>query len=99
MQSSRPRGDNLQIEQEDIPHLAQFFDSVELYLNAMKLNSGQQTDVRKQSSVAEGMNKCLTIWIERDTSAATYTALIGMLVKLNKLEITDKVLRYLASKN
>ncbi len=85
------------IQQKDIPYLASHFDNVELYVDAMELNRGEQNDVRKCADTHEAMIKCLKIWKGKKLSEVTFRILLEMLVKLNKEEIASKVCQYLVS--
>ncbi len=84
-----------EVQQKDVPYLAASFDNVELYVDAMELSSGEQSDVRKMESNHVAMIKCLNIWKRKKLSQATFRALLDMLVNLRKITITDQVCQYL----
>ncbi|XP_064391958.1 uncharacterized protein LOC135339662 isoform X4 [Halichondria panicea] len=86
---------NRQVQQEDVSYLAPCFDNVELYVDAMKLNPGEQSDVQLKKSNRLAMIECLKIWRGKQRSQATFRALLEMLVKLRKGEIADLVCQYL----
>ncbi len=86
-----------EIQQEDVSYLAPCFDNVELYVDAMKLTPGEQSNVqlKKIESNHLAMIECLKIWRGKQRSQATFRALLEMLVKLRKGEIADLVCQYL----
>ncbi len=84
-----------EIQQIDVPYLAASFDSVEVYVDAMELSSGEQSDVRKMESNHIAMIRCLNIWKSKKLSQATFRALLEMLVQLKKEAIADHVCQYL----
>ncbi len=93
---------NCEIRDDDITLLAKHFDKIELYPNLMNLNSAEKDDVlitlhRNGSQMA--MIKCLSLWKGRDSFKATYTALLEILLRLEKGEIANNVCLYLAKKN
>ncbi len=63
-----------EVQQKDVPYLAASFDNVELYVDAMELSSGEQSDVRKMESNHVAMIKCLNIWKRKKLSQATFGA-------------------------
>ncbi|XP_064391858.1 uncharacterized protein LOC135339631 isoform X4 [Halichondria panicea] len=88
---------NREIQQEDVPFLALYFDNVEFYVDAMKLTPGEQSDVqlKRIESNHLAMIKCLKIWRGKQRSQATFRALLEMLVLLKKEKIADQVCQYL----
>ena len=77
--------------------LAEFFDNVEFYLDALELNEGEQTDVKQKAHVdgtQAGMNKALKLWHKRETSKATYATLISIVRSLKKEEVAEKIEQY-----
>ena len=88
---------NGEIQQKDISYLAACFDNVELYVDALELTPGEQTDVRlkKIDSNHLAMIECLKIWKRRKPSQATFRALLEMLVEMKKEAIAAQVLSVL----
>ncbi len=88
---------NREIQQEDVPCLAAYFDNVEFYVDAMNLTTSEQSDVRLKRIESNhlAMIKCLNIWKNKKLSQATFRALLEMLVKLRKEAIADEVCQYL----
>ncbi len=85
------------IQQKDVSYLALNYDNVELYVDAMELTPGEQSDVRlkKIESNHLAMIECLKIWKSKKPSQATFRALLEMLVKMKKWEIAAQVCQYI----
>ncbi|XP_064398622.1 uncharacterized protein LOC135345186 isoform X4 [Halichondria panicea] len=93
---------NCEIGHGDIPLLAKYFDKIELYPKLMNLTPAEEQDVvntlhARGSQVA--MIKCLSLWKGHDLFKAKYTALLEVLLRLEKGEIANNVCLYLAAKN
>ncbi len=86
---------NREIHQKDISYLAVSFDNVELYVDAMELSPGEQTDVHRKPNTRVAMIECLKIWKRKKLSQATFRALLEMLVKLKKETIANKICQYI----
>ena len=86
---------NREIQQKDIPYLAVSFDNVELYVDAMELSPGEQTDVHRKPHTHIAMIECLRIWKRKKLSQATFWALLEMLVKLKKETIANQICQYI----
>ncbi len=84
-----------EIQQKDVPYLAAYFDNVELYVDAMELTPGEQTDVNRKPNTHIAMIECLRLWKAKKPEQATFRTLLEMLVKLRKEEIAVKVCQYL----
>ena len=87
-----------EIGQCDVPYLAGYFDDVELYLDCFGLTPGEQTTVneKKHSSGNHvAMIKCLTIWRTTNPKAATFRALLEIVLGLQKGEIARQICQYL----
>ena len=85
-----------EIQQADIPYLAGCFDSVDPYPDLLKLTGGEKTDVMKTESVSGtqvAMIKCLSLWKSHNPWSATYKALLGIMLRLGKIEEASKVLK------
>ncbi len=91
-----------EIEQDDLAPVAMHFDDVELYLNPLKLNGNEQTDVRTSAHVSKSNQvaviNCLSIWRCHEPCEATFRALIRILLDLRKEEIATKIFQYLNGK-
>ena len=93
---------NREITQEDLAPVAMHFDTVELYLNPLKLNENEQVDVRTSGHVSSSNQiaviNCLSIWRGHKPSEATFRALIRILWDLRKEEIVTNICQYLKKK-
>ena len=93
---------NFQIQEEDIFKLSAYFDNVESYLVHLGLSPSQQTDIKdlafrtKDTQIA--MSEALKLWREPNPYAATYRALVEVLLDLGKGTVAVNVCTYLSSK-
>ena len=86
-----------EIEEKDIPYLAQHFDNVELYLRVFELTTAEQANVRRMVHVHGNqiaMAECLSLWRRHNPSTATLRALLDILLRLRKEEIASKICDY-----
>ncbi len=97
------RVDTVQLDQvipdNTIPVIADYFHNVELCSQAMGLSPSTQRDVTNAIIIYDectAMEKCLSLWKQRDPFKATYRALLELLLRLNKTEEAAKVCQYLA---
>ncbi|XP_064388252.1 uncharacterized protein LOC135336416 isoform X2 [Halichondria panicea] len=94
---------NREITQEDLAPVAMHFDTVELYLNPLKLNGNEQVDVRTSGHVSSSNQvaviNCLSIWRGHKPSEATFRALIRILWDLRKEKIVTNICQYLEKKD
>ncbi len=86
-----------EIQQEDIPILAAYFDHVEHYVDVMELTPGEHHDVRRKgfNSNHLAMIECMKIWKRKMRSQATFKVLLKMLVMLKKEAIANQICQYL----
>ena len=92
---------NREIGNPDFPYLAIYFDDVDIYSNAMRLAPAEQADVNRvyhSEGTQAAMMKCLKIWKQRNSSRATYRALLDILLRLEKEETADKICQQLAQR-
>ncbi len=71
-----------EIQQKDVSYLAACFDNVELYVDALELTPGEQTDVRLKkidSITTYSYDQVFEIWKRKKPSQATFRALLEML--------------------
>ena len=89
---------NSEIEVTDFPCLAENFDDVTIYSNAMGLTRAEQANVNV-SCLREGtqaaMRKCLHFWKTHNPYEATYRTLLELLLKLRKERIADEICQHL----
>ncbi len=88
-----------EIKQEDLACIAGIFDDVEFYLDVLRLESSEKTDVRNltRHGTHVAMNACLSIWKNHDTSSATYKALLDIILRLGKEAIAEKLCGYISN--
>ena len=89
------------IKEKDIIKLSSYFDNVENYLVHLELNPSQQTDIKNlvhTRGTQIAMSEALKLWRERNPFAATYRALVEVLLDLEKGRVAVDVCSYLSSK-
>ncbi len=89
---------NSEIVGSDIPNLANYFDGVVIYSCTMGLKPSELADVEDLSyrkGIQIAMTKCLILWKRHDPVAATYKALLELLLRLSKEEIADQICPHL----
>ncbi len=88
---------NNQIETKEFVILADYFDSVRKYPVALGLTASQQADVRLlqvSDDTQTAMMECLSLWQRSNGSAATYRALVKLLLRMRKYDIANKVFKH-----
>ena len=88
------------IRQEDINKIADLFDEVEMYLDKLGLLPAQQTDVKDiayRHSTALAMTKALKLWRQPDPYAATFRALVEILLDLRRGDVAVRVCQYITA--
>ena len=90
---------DLIIEQQDIHHLAQFFDDVELYIDIFRVPPGEKVDLRKMASFGNRwmIEQSLLTWRAHNPSKATFKLLLCILMTLKKTEVAYQVCLYLST--
>ena len=86
------------IRQEDINKIAGLFDEVETYLDKLGLLPAQQTDVKDTAyrhGTALAMTKALKLWCQPDPYAATFQALLEILLDLRRGDVAVRVCQYI----
>ena len=89
---------NTKIREEDTYDLAGCFDQLETYLDRLKLNSAQQTDIHDlaaQRGVQIAMAQALKLWRQPKPWLATYRALVEILLDLRRGDVADRVCQYI----
>ena len=82
----------------DINKLANCFDNVESYLDKLQLTPGQQTDIKDlaiRQSTRTAMAEALRLWRQLDPFAATFRALLKILLTLRKGDVAVRVCQYI----
>ena len=86
------------IREEDITKIAGLFDDVETYLDKLGLFPAQQTDVKDiayQHSTALAITKALKLWCQPNPFAATFEALLQILLDLRRGDVAIRVCQYI----
>ena len=86
------------IREEDINKIAGLFDEVETYLDKLRLLPAQQTDVKDiayRHSTTLAMTKALKLWRQPDPYAATFQALVEILLDLRRGDVAVRVCQYI----
>ncbi len=89
---------NSEIGYSDFPSLAENFDGVTIYSSAMELTQSEQADVNAlchREGTQAAMMKCLHFWKTLNPYAATYRALLELLLGLRKEMIADQMCQHL----
>ena len=91
-----------QIEEHNFPDLAECFDEVDTYLYKLNLTPAQQTDIkdlayRRNTTVA--MTEALKLWRQPNPFAATFRALLEVLLELRRGDVAVKVCQYITSRH
>ena len=82
----------------EITFLAEYFYGVKIYSNAMGLTRAEQADVNElfhKRGTQVAMTECLTVWKQHNPYAATYRALLELLLRLRKEKIADEICQHL----
>ena len=86
------------IRQEDINKIAGYFGHVETYLDRLRLEPAQQADVKDivyTQNTALAMTKALKLWRQPDPYAATFQALLEILLDLRRGDVAVRVCQYI----
>ena len=90
-----------QIVETDLPDLAGCFDNVDTYLQKFQLTPAQQTDVKNiahQHNTTVAATQVLRLWRQSNPFAATFRALLEILLDLRKGDVADRVCHYIINK-
>ncbi len=83
-----------EIKETDMIVLAAHFDTVDTYTVQLRLSPAEQSDVRI-AQLANGtqvaMDKALRLWRQHNPGAATYRALVVMLLRIGKEALAFKM--------
>ena len=83
-----------EIEKTDMIVLAAHFDTVDTYAVQLGLSPAEQSDITN-SQLANGtqvaMDKALRLWRQHNPGAATYRALVEMMLRMGKEELALEV--------
>ncbi len=85
----------------DMIVLAAHFDNIETYSTLFKLTNSEQQDVKDKKSQYDtqtAMSLAMKLWRRRNPAAATYRALVEIVLSLRKVDVATKVCEFLARK-
>ena len=86
------------IREEDINKIAVHFGHVETYLDRLRLEPAQQADVKDMvytRNTALGMAEALKLWCQPNPYAATFQALLEILLDLRRGDVAVRVCQYI----
>ena len=89
-----------EIIEHDLQNLANCFDNVETYLDKLRLLPSQQTDVKdcvSRFSTNAAMTKALKLWRQPNPFAATFRALLEIVLDLNRGDVAVRVCNYITN--
>ena len=78
--------------------MALCFDDGSIYSNAMGLPPAEQADVNRlyhSKGTQKAMMKCLKVWKQRNSSRATYRALLDIVLSLGKGDTANQICQQL----
>ena len=90
---------NTEIIEHDLHSLAEYFDNVETCLYSLGLKPGQQTDIKDlahRSNTKTAMVEALKLWRQPNPFAATFRALLEILLDLERGDVAVKVCQYIS---
>ncbi len=91
MTNSQP---DTEIKETDMIILATHFDNVDTYPVQLGLSSAERQTVGSlsfQYDIQTAMDKALRLWRQHNPGAATYRALVMMLLRMGKEELAFKI--------
>ena len=86
------------IRDEHLHDLAGCFDQLETYLDRLGLYPAQQTDIHDlaaQRGIQIAMTQALKLWCQPDPYAATFQALLEILLDLRRGDVAVRVCQYI----
>lgn len=86
------------ITQHDLCDLGGYFENIENYIDKLGLTPGQQTAVKDLAihrNIQIAMTEALRLWCRPNPYAATFRALLEILLDLSRGDVAEKVCRYI----
>ena len=83
------------IDQKDLLELSNHFGNVEDYMIYLELTPSQQSDLKDLRNTRSAMTEALRLWGKRNPPAATYRALIKIVLKANEGQLAIDILQHL----
>lgn len=91
-----------EIETQDMPYLAKYFDNDRKYFELLGLNPSEQNDIKLRTATYDtrtAMIQALELWKKHNPYAATHRKLIKMFIEMDNREGADGVCIYLRDKS
>ena len=82
------------IKDEDLIHLATYFDSATLLAAALSLDPHEDGDVKRAENTRVAVNLCLKCWKRRKPKEATFQALLTIVRRLGKEDTATSIEEY-----
>ncbi len=90
-----------EIEETDMIVLADHFDNIETYSTLFELTDSKKQDVIDEKiryDTQTAMSLAMKLWRRRNPAAATYRALVEIVLSLRKVDVATKVCEFLVCK-
>ncbi len=92
---------NTTIEDRHLHFLAEYFDTIDGYIDRLELSPGKQTDIRElcyRRSTQAAMVEALKQWRNPNPFGATYQRLLEIILEMGKGYVATKMAKYIAEK-
>ncbi len=89
------------IEETDMIILADHFDNIETYSTLFELTDSKKQDIideKMRYNTQAAMSLAMKLWKRRNPAAATYRALVEIVLSLRKVDVATKVCEFLVHK-
>ncbi len=90
-----------EIEETDMIVLADHFDNIETYSTLFELTDSKKQDVideKMRYNTQSAMSLAMKLWKKCNPTAATYRALVEIVLSLRKVDVATKICEFLAHK-
>ena len=89
-----------EIIEHDLHSLVGCFDNYNNYLAILGLEESEQADVRRveflEDNHQSAMRKAFSLWRKKDPYAATFRALLKMVLRLSKQQVAEDICKYIS---
>ena len=89
-----------EIIEHDLHSLAGCFDNYKDYLTKLRLTEAEQADVRREEFLEDSrqsaVRKALSLWRKSDPYAATFRALLEVVLSLSKHQVAEDICKYIS---
>ena len=90
-----------EIEDTDLIILADHFDNIETYSTLFELTNSKKQDIideKMRYNTQAAMSLAMKLWKRRNPAAATYRALVEIVLSLRKVDVATTVCEFLTRK-